>query len=85
MRSYELTLVFKEEIKDVEAQAKALAGSKVNQLKIWGARDLAYLIKGVKRGVYIWMTVELEPDQVAGLDKSLRQNEFVLRHLLISQ
>jgi len=48
-------------------------------------RDLAYPIKGVKRGAYIWQTVELEPDQVAGLDKDLRQNELVLRHLLISQ
>ncbi|OIN88150.1 30S ribosomal protein S6 [Candidatus Beckwithbacteria bacterium CG22_combo_CG10-13_8_21_14_all_01_47_9] len=78
MSLYELTLVLKE-------GAKVSVPGKVKTTKDWGVRDLAYPIKGVKRGAYIWQTVELEPDQVAGLDKDLRQNELVLRHLLISQ
>ena len=78
MRSYELTLVLKE-------KTKVTVPGKIKTTKDWGVRDLAYLIKGAKRGGYTWLTIELEPDQVAGLDKSLRQNELVLRHLLISK
>lgn len=84
MSTYELTLVFREEIKDTEKKAQALVPGKVRSTKSWGVRDLAYPIKGAKRGGYLWLEIELGKDEVAGLDKSLRQNETVLRHLLIS-
>ncbi len=84
MSAYELTLVFREETKDTEKKAQALVPGKVKSTKSWGVRDLAYPIKKAKRGGYFWLEIELEKDQVIDLDKSLRQNETVLRHLLIS-
>lgn len=85
MSSYELTLVFREDVKDVETQAKALVAGSAKTSKAWGLKDLAYPIAGQKRGNYLWFGLELEPDQVAPLDKAIRQNDAILRHLLISQ
>lgn len=85
MSSYELTLVFREEAKDVESQAKNLIAGKIKTTKVWGVRDLAYPIAKEKRGNYLHLEIELEPGQVAALDKAIRQNDAILRHLLISQ
>jgi ribosomal protein S6 len=85
MSDYELTLILTEAAAKDEKAAKALVEGKIKDTKVWGGKDLAYPIKGAKRGYYVWFSVELEPDQVAHQDKVLRQNENVLRHLLISQ
>ena len=85
MSSYELTLVLTETAAKDETQAKALVSGKIKTTKVWGVRDLAYPIRKAKRGGYFWFEVELAKDQVANLDKSLRQNDTVLRHLLISK
>ncbi len=85
MSSYELTLVFREDAKDIESQAKALVTGKIKTTKAWGIRDLAYPIAGQKRANYLHLELELEPSQVAPLDKTIRQNDAILRHLLISQ
>ena len=85
MSNYELTLVFREETKAAESQAKTLVTGKIISIKDWGVKDLAYPIKGKKRGQYLHLEIELEPDQVAGLEKILEQNETLLRYLLISQ
>ena len=85
MSSYELTLVFREDTNDAESQAKTLVTGKIKTTKMWGLRDLAYPIRREKRGNYLWFELELEPDQVAALDKTIRQNDAILRHLLISQ
>ena len=77
MSLYELTLVLKE-------KAKAVLPGKVKTTKEWGALDLAYPIKGLSRGAYFNYVLEMEPAAVSELDKSLRQNDQVLRHLLIS-
>lgn len=84
MSNYELTLVVTEAAAKDPKKVQALVAGKVISSKVWGVRDLAYPIKKAKRGGYFLFEVELAKDQVAGLDKSLRQNEAVLRHLLIS-
>lgn len=81
MSLYELTLVLKESAD--EATAKTLVSGKIKSTKPWGAKDLAYPIKGAKRGGYFYFTVELEPGEIVSLDKTLKQNEQVLRYLLI--
>ncbi|MBU2052271.1 30S ribosomal protein S6 [Patescibacteria group bacterium] len=85
MSSYQLTLVFREDAKDAETQAKALITGKIKTSKVWGLKDLAYPIASQKRGNYLYLEIELEPNQVDTLDKTLTQNEAILRHLLISQ
>ena len=85
MSNYELTLVFREDAKDTESQAKALVTGIIKTTKAWGVRDLAYPIAKQKRGNYLNLAIELEPDKVAALDKTLKQNEAILRYLLISR
>lgn len=84
MSHYELTLVLKEAAAKDEKAAKALVPGKINQFKNLGVRQLAYKIKGADRGGYFSLEIELEPNEVSGLEKALGQNEQVLRHLLIS-
>lgn len=84
MNTYELTLVLKEAAVKDEKQAKALVSGKITSSKFWGLKDLAYPIKGEKRGAYWWFEVELEAAEISQLEKTLKQNEAVLRHLLIS-
>ena len=77
MSLYELTLVLVENAKAITPPGK------VKTTKEWGTRDLAYPIKKALRGGYFHFVVELEPSEVTSLDKSLRQNDQVLRYLLI--
>lgn len=83
MNTYELTLVLKESAAKAEAKVKDLVTGKIKSTKSLGTRDLAYPIKGETRGVYHFFEIELEADAVQALDKSLKQNETVLRYLLI--
>ncbi len=83
MNTYQLTLVLKEAAAKNEAEVKALVPGKVKTVKSWGVKDLAYPIKRETRGAYHYFEVELEPTEVTSLDKALKQNETVLRYLLI--
>lgn len=82
MSLYELTLVLKEPTDEVVA--KTLVPGKIKSAKSWGVRDLAYPIKGVKRAGYFFAETELEKEALAAADKALKQNEKILRYLLIS-
>lgn len=81
MSLYELTLILKESTE--AAKAKALVPGEIKAVKSWGNRDLAYPIGGVLKGAYFHFQTELSPDQVGPLETSLRQNDQILRYLLI--
>jgi small subunit ribosomal protein S6 len=83
MSVYELTLVLKESAAKDEAKIKAMAPGKVKSEKSWGVKDLAYPIKREQRGYYHFFEIELDPKEVSAADKALKQNETVLRYLLI--
>jgi len=50
---------------------------------VWGLRDLAYSIKKQDQGYYIVMDVNLDPEKIKDLDRMLRLEPEILRHLLM--
>jgi small subunit ribosomal protein S6 len=58
-------------------------GGEVKSLDVWGRRRLAYPIKRHKEGVYHLGKFSLGPEQEIELDRTLRLNEQVLRHLIL--
>lgn len=92
MKAYELTLVLgetasKDDKKLINLATKLVEEQKGKVLKhkVWGVRDLAYPIKKATKGGYITLEVNMEADKINKLDKQLKQNEKVLRYLLIKK
>ncbi len=59
------------------------AGGVVHSMDFWGRRRLAYPIQRRSEGIYHLARFSLEPKQAIELDRSLRLNEQVLRHLIV--
>jgi small subunit ribosomal protein S6 len=54
----------------------------VVRVNAWGRRHMAYPIERHRDGLYYWFDLMLPPTAVAELERSLRVNEDVIRHLL---
>jgi len=91
MRDYELMVVLNPELDDagVEEQTERVRsvvtarGGEVTDLQPWGRRRLAYPIDKLRDGIYAVAKLKLEPTAAEPLDRSLRLNETVIRHLLV--
>jgi small subunit ribosomal protein S6 len=59
------------------------AGGEVRSIDVWGRRRLAFPIQRHSEGVYHLARFTLEPEQAVELDRNLRLNEQVLRHLIV--
>lgn len=57
-------------------------GGKIKTTDEWGLKDLAYPIAKQMSGWYAHLTIEIPADSAAKLDKELRENENLLRHLI---
>ena len=53
---------------------------KVNQ---WGKRKLAYEIKKYSEAIYVIIDFELEPENIANIEKSIKFEEKIIRYLLV--
>lgn len=89
MRKYELTLIFRPSIKK-HAQEKLLesikkwAGKgKILSTSKWGKKELSYPISKETEGVYLFLDLELDKGKGGEIERRLRLEEQVLRHLLI--
>jgi len=90
MQDYQLTLVLTEaaakDAKTAQALYTGLVESvkgkvkKINELEL---KEFAYRLKKAQKGGYIFGLITLDPLKTASLDRLVRQNEAVLRHLLI--
>ena len=49
----------------------------------WGKRKLAYEINKLTEGDYILIDFHAEPDHIAELDRILRINDSVERHMIV--
>jgi small subunit ribosomal protein S6 len=58
-------------------------GGKIVEETEWGKKKLAYPIKTHRHGFYYLLSFDLEPAKVKALDESLKQNDDLLRHLLL--
>lgn len=91
MKSYDLTIMLKSEVKDeakdklvekLEKTVKALEGSVKKTLEM-GRKQLAYKINGQTEATYINLVLELPRESVIQLEKKLNVDKDILRHLLV--
>lgn len=91
MKAYEL-LLFTNPTVDEENRLATLkrideviaaAGGTVENVDEWGRRKLAFEINKLTEGDYVLINFQMEPDQIAELDRVLRINDVVVRHMIV--
>ena len=58
-------------------------GGEVLESKLWGLRRLAYPIRDYEEGQYVMMDIGLEQAGFTELERILKLNELVIRHLVV--
>lgn len=91
MREYELTFVVRPDKDDegfaavtdkVAGYVKAVGGE-ITRMNVWGRRRLAYPIRRFAEGYYVFMLLQMDANGLGELDRSLRLNEDIIRHLAV--
>jgi small subunit ribosomal protein S6 len=57
-------------------------GGSVDKVDLWGRRRMAYIIRKQKEGQYVLLNVTLNPSSTSDLERNLRFQEPILRHML---
>ena len=91
MRSYEMVFIVRpdiegDDVEDVIADVEELIkrnDGEITKIEPWGLHKLAYPIKKHQEGRYVLTTFELEPSNVAALERALKLRETVIRHLVV--
>ena len=58
-------------------------GGKIDNVEDWGKRKLAFEIDKLTEGDYTLVDFHADPAQIAELDRVLRINDAVKRHMLV--
>ena len=90
-REYELTFVIRPELDDEGFAAVSekvagyvlAAGGEITSTNPWGRRRLAYPIRRFVEGYYVFMLIQLDTNGLPDLERSIRLNEDVIRHLAV--
>ena len=91
MKAYEL-LFFVAPNTDEETRAGVMKridvaitaeGGVVDSVEDWGKRKLAFEIDDLTEGDYTLINVHADPQQIAELDRVLRINDAVRRHMVV--
>lgn len=91
MQKYELTLIFKSNLKEEERRKiidkleKIIkkGKGKIEKIDCWGKRTLAYEIKKEKDGVFYLLSFAADSGILPGLEKDLKAEEKVIRYLIV--
>ncbi len=87
MNKYALTLILKPDLEEkarkelLDSVAKKFG--KLEKEELWGVRDMAYTIQKQSKGYYAHYFFEAEPQTARSIDKDLKIEEDILRHLLV--
>ncbi|MBC8514716.1 30S ribosomal protein S6 [bacterium] len=87
-RVYELALILTPDPKRKESVEERIDGvlstakGKIHEKHDWGSRRLAYPVQREDEGHYLFYQVSLVPSSVPGLEKSLAEDEEVLRFVI---
>ena len=57
----------------------------VDNVDEWGKRKLAYEINGLTEGSYTLIDLHATPESIAELDRILRINDAVVRHMIVKR
>jgi small subunit ribosomal protein S6 len=89
MRTYEMVLVFDPalEVAQIETDLQKwndliTQNGLPRRWERWGKRRLAYELKGRQYGYYVVAAFDLNNDRAAELERSVRLNTSVIRHLI---
>jgi small subunit ribosomal protein S6 len=90
-RQYELVYVVspqasEQDVTDLHAQIEATVarfGAQLVKTENWGRRKLAYQIGGHKEATYVLEVIDGGGDVMKEIDRRLKVNEQVLRHLVV--
>ena len=93
MKAYELLFFVAPTISDEDRVAVmkriettiAEGAGKVDNVDEWGKRKLAYEINGLTDGDYTLVNFHADPQNVAELDRVLRINDAVVRHMIVQR
>jgi small subunit ribosomal protein S6 len=93
MKAYEL-LFFVAPTADEESRATAMkrietavaeGNGKIDNVDEWGKRKLAYEINGLADADYTLVDFHADPESIAELDRVLRINDTVVRHMIVAR
>lgn len=91
MKAYEL-LYFVDPTSNEEARAGAMKrievavttdGGTIDSVEDWGKRKLAFEIDHLTEGDYTLINFHADPTQITELDRVLRINDAVKRHMIV--
>ena len=91
MPFYENVFISRQDISatQVEALTEQFAtivkdhGGEVTKREYWGLRNLAFRIKKNRKGHYVLMSISAPPAAIAEMERNMRINEDVLRHMTV--
>ena len=93
MKAYELLFIIAPST-DEETRANTMnriqgiitsAEGSVDNVDEWGKRKLAYEINGLTDGDYTLIDFHTDPQSIAELDRVLRINDAVVRHMIVAR
>lgn len=64
-------------------QAITTAGGKIDKFNVMGKRRLAYRLDRHRDGIYAVVDFQLDPAQAREVDRTVKLQEDILRHLII--
>lgn len=91
LREYEMVVVLNAALDDEALAALnqkisgwiTTAGGSVANINVWGRRQLAYQIGKHTSGIYVQFDFQLAPSASRELERNLRIEENVVRHLVV--
>ena len=90
MRKYELMCIIQPDLDEtafngVLDKVKSWiseSGGTIDKAEVWGRRKLAYIIEKHREGQYVLLNVTMEPKATFELERNLRYQEPIIRHML---
>ncbi|HOA20963.1 MAG TPA: 30S ribosomal protein S6 [Anaerolineaceae bacterium] len=91
MHTYELVYILQADLDEatlnglVETVENLIKSTNGEILKVdrWGKRRLAYPIRKLTEGYYVFVTFKLDPVEVANIRRTLGYNEQILRSIVV--
>jgi small subunit ribosomal protein S6 len=91
MHNYELVYILQADLDEatltgaVDAIEALIKNSKGEIAKVdkWGKRRLAYPIRKMREGFYVFISFQMEPSEIVNLKRALGYNEQVLRYIVV--
>lgn len=90
MRNYELMCIIQPDLDETALNGVldkvkgwiTESGGSVDKAEVWGRRRMAYSINKHREGQYVLLNVTLNPTATSDLERNLRYQESIMRHML---